>query len=320
MLLASRISRLLDAIRRAHFRFPVSLSRRSWRRLVQLSLFALVFPLVLQWTLAYLIGSDVRLIPPDLQGAKNLLVVTAHPDDECLFFAPSILGVLDQNRNVHGSLLSISTGNNYGMGDRRKKELAGSCAALQIDPARCIALDHPELQDNPTIWWDTALVQTIVQDYITKWDIDVILTFDERGVSGHINHRAVSAAILELVSSTASNGPLVAYMIVTTSLWRKYTFLCDLPLTAVRFTLRILAALFFPRRVISEAIATTAAVTDGNIASGSCALIANTWHRYQMTREAFQHHGSQYTWDRHLYMIISRYVWFNDLQKIEPKT
>jgi hypothetical protein len=65
-------------------------------------------------------------------------------------------------------------GNNYGIGDLRKNELLGSCAALQIDPARCMALDHPELQDNPTVWWDTALVQTIVQQYIDKWNIDAV--------------------------------------------------------------------------------------------------------------------------------------------------
>jgi len=37
-----------------------------------------------------------------------------------------------------------------------------------------------------------------------------------------------------------------------------------------------------------------------------------------MTRDAFAQHPSQYTWDRHLYMIVSRYVWFNDLKRISP--
>ncbi|KAL1910608.1 hypothetical protein Sste5344_003505 [Sporothrix stenoceras] len=311
MLLPPRITRLLGAPRMCALSFrSISLSRRAWRRLFQIALFLMLFPPLLQWTIAYLVGGDIRLLPQELQGAKNLLIVTAHPDDECLFFAPSILGVLDRNRGVHGSLISMSTGNNYGIGDLRKKELLGSCAALQIDPARCIALDHPELQDNPTVWWDTALVQTIVQEYIDKWNIDAIITFDEGGVSGHINHRAVSAAIRELVSSSTSPSKTpVAYMVVTTPLWRKYTFLGDLPLTALRFTWRILAALFYPAREGSTSISAI---------STSRALVANSWHRYQKTREAFRNHNSQYTWDRHLYMIISRYVWFNDLKKIMP--
>lgn len=97
-------------------------------------------------------------------------------------------------------------------------------------------------------------------------------------------------------------------MVVTTPLWRKYTFLGDLPLTALRFTWRILAAVFYPAR---EGSSTSAIAT-------SRALVASSWHRYQKTRDAFRHHNSQYTWDRHLYMIVSRYVWFNDLKKIVP--
>jgi N-acetylglucosaminylphosphatidylinositol deacetylase len=54
---------------------------------------------------------------------------------------------------------------------------------------------------------------------------------------------------------------------------------------------------------------------------GTLALVANTWSRYLATRHAFAQHPSQYTWDRHLYMIMSRYVWFNDLKRVgeEPR-
>jgi N-acetylglucosaminylphosphatidylinositol deacetylase len=83
-------------------------NRRRW--LVRLGFLAVLVPICLQWTLAYLLGSDARLLPPELHHAKNLLVVTAHPDDECLFFAPSILGVLDRDHNVRGGLLVMSTG------------------------------------------------------------------------------------------------------------------------------------------------------------------------------------------------------------------
>lgn len=91
-------------------------------------------------------------------------------------------------------------------------------------------------------------------------------------------------------------------MLTTTSLFRKYTLLGDLPLTALPFTWRILTALFFPTRSATA-----------DLRYGGSALVANSWHRYLMTREAFRRHGSQYSWDRHLYMVLSRYVWFNDL-------
>lgn len=97
-----------------------------------------------------------------------------------------------------------------------------------------------------------------------------------------------------------------AYKLVTTAVLRKYTFLFDLPLTALSFSWRIVAAVFYPSEKASSELS-------------SEALIANTWHRYQRTRNAFASHDSQYSWDRHLYMILSRYVWFNDLKRIPDK-
>ena len=128
-----------------------------------------------------------------------------------------------------------------------------------------------------------------------------IITFDEGGISGHINHRAVSSAVAQYVAET-KNAP-VAYKVVTIALPRKYTFLFDLPLTTLSFLWRVLAAAFFPTDTVPAGYSTRA-------------LIANTWGRYKATRRAFASHGSQYTWDRHLYMVISRYVWFNDLQRM----
>ena len=69
---------------------------------------------MLNRVVAYLVGSDARILPPQLLAARNLLVVTAHPDDECLFFSPSILGVLDRNKDMTGGLLVMSTGTRAG--------------------------------------------------------------------------------------------------------------------------------------------------------------------------------------------------------------
>jgi len=276
--------------------------RRAWRWIFRVAVVALLLPVLLQWVIAYLVGSDARILPPQLLAAKNLLIVTAHPDDECLFFSPSILGVLDRNRDITGGLLVMSTGNNYGLGEARVQELHGSCKALGIHRDRCVALNHPELQDNPKVWWNTDLIESVVREHVSKWKIDAIVTFDEGGVSGHLNHRAVSAAVSRYAATDP--GAPVAFMLTTTSLLRKYTLLGDLPLTALPFAWRIISALSYP--------ATTA-----NPKDGARALVANTWDRYLRTRHAFAQHPSQYTWDRHLYMIVSRYVWFNDLKRVE---
>ncbi len=49
---------------------------------------------------------------------KSLLLVTAHPDDECLFFSPAVLGILGRGRDgiggdgerMEGGLLVMSSG------------------------------------------------------------------------------------------------------------------------------------------------------------------------------------------------------------------
>jgi N-acetylglucosaminylphosphatidylinositol deacetylase len=51
------------------------------------------------------------------------------------------------------------------------------------------------LQDNPTLWWDTDLVAKAISGRVRRWNIDAIITFDNGGVSGHINHRAVAAGV-----------------------------------------------------------------------------------------------------------------------------
>lgn len=71
--------------------------------------------------------------------------------------------------------VSLTTqGNNYGLGEKRKKELEGSCAALEIDPGRCLALDQAELQDNPKVWWDEDVITRIVKKYVKKWNVDLV--------------------------------------------------------------------------------------------------------------------------------------------------
>ena len=51
--------------------------------------------------------------PKNLKQSKNILFVTAHPDDECMFFAPAI-EYLKQNSNLF--LLVLSNGGYDGLG------------------------------------------------------------------------------------------------------------------------------------------------------------------------------------------------------------
>lgn len=139
-----------------------------------------------------------RLHPtPNIKGNLNVvegsvLFVTAHPDDESMFFAPSI-AYLQQKYDVH--LLCLSTGNFNGLGKIRKQELFQSGKILSFNSSLITCIDDNRLQDGPAHLWKKEVVAEYVSEYVQKHLIDTIVTFDDRGVSGHANHIAVSLGV-----------------------------------------------------------------------------------------------------------------------------
>jgi len=91
------------------------------------------------------------------------------------------------------------------------------------------------------------------------------------------------------------------YELHTTSLLRKYTFLLDLPLTALPYTWRIIGAIAFPPPSSPPSSVLQGHRSGGGggggekAVKGAGALVANTWQRYLRTRQAFAHHESQYS-------------------------
>lgn len=83
-----------------------------------------------------------KALEPDVR-SKNILLVTAHPDDESLFFAPTILALQGRQNSGSPTLshLCLSHGNAEGLGETRKSELHRSLDILGLS-AHWI-LDHP---------------------------------------------------------------------------------------------------------------------------------------------------------------------------------
>lgn len=71
---------------------------------------------------------------------QKVLLLTAHPDDECLFFSPTILA-LHKSADVFS--MCVSTGNSDGLGDIRKQELEKSLDVLGVGSSRRLIVDHP---------------------------------------------------------------------------------------------------------------------------------------------------------------------------------
>ncbi|PON41263.1 N-acetylglucosaminyl phosphatidylinositol deacetylase-related, partial [Parasponia andersonii] len=124
---------------------------------------------------------------------RNVMLVVAHPDDESMFFSPTISYLTSRGCNLH--ILCLSIGDADGKGNIRKEELYQACAVLKVPLQQVKFLDHPDLQDGFDKVWNHDLLAKIIGEEVISHDVDLIITFDSYGVSGHCNHRDVHHGI-----------------------------------------------------------------------------------------------------------------------------
>jgi len=74
---------------------------------------------------------------------RRALLVTAHPDDEAMFFAPSILALNKADSGVSLFHVCLSNGDSEGLGKERKAELEISLDILGIPPTKRWLLNNP---------------------------------------------------------------------------------------------------------------------------------------------------------------------------------
>eukprot|EP00268_Persea_americana_P047072 TRINITY_DN4878_c0_g1_i4.p1 TRINITY_DN4878_c0_g1~~TRINITY_DN4878_c0_g1_i4.p1 ORF type:complete len:258 (-),score=18.64 TRINITY_DN4878_c0_g1_i4:418-1191(-) len=217
-------------------------------------------------------------------GKRNVLLVIAHPDDESMFFSPTILYLSSRGHNLH--ILCFSTGNADGKGNVRKAELYQACAILEVALQQVKILDHPDLQDGFGNIWSRQLLAKIIEEEITTKGIDLLITFDNYGVSGHRNHCDVHHGI-RMVLCNYSQRSIEAWELISTSIARKYTGPLDIWLS-------ILCSLYYP--------------------AGEVYCLLNS-HPHA-TFLAMAQHESQWVWFRKLFVVFSNYTYVNTLKKI----
>jgi len=143
----------------------------------------------------------------------NYLLVIAHPDDECLFFAPILLS-LQSNSYV----LCLSNGRNH-----RADELRRSCEQLRVKECQIID-DSIHLKDDQTISWSSDAILGHVNQAIDRWKITTIISFDQYGVSGHRNHSSIYYALLKL----SQTSQIHFLSLQSLPIYRKYFTLLEL--------------------------------------------------------------------------------------------
>ncbi|RDX47211.1 LmbE-like protein [Lentinus brumalis] len=232
----------------------------------------------------------------------NVLLLTAHPDDECMFFAPTVLALseaLHPPSTVYS--LCLSVGNADGLGDVRRRELEGSLDVLGIGEGRRWVVDKPELQDNFTAEWDPHVVSDVLRSYVLEHHITTILTFDHHGISSHPNHISLPKGASHLINSlrSAPGKPQPRlFTLVTVPLRAKYVgLLSPLLSKASIFLSQVLHVADVPR---SEAV------------------VVSDWKGYVRAHRAMRQHSSQLVWFRWLYVLWSRYMWVNEWVELVP--
>ena len=128
---------------------------------------------------------DITDIDKDISSIGSVLLLIAHPDDEIMFWTPTIKYFLSKNINL--KILCLSNGNYNGLGDLREIEFDNVSRELNL--SNNVILNIPELQDDITKKWDSDKVAEMIDDFIMKNnDIKTIITFDGNGVTKHPNH------------------------------------------------------------------------------------------------------------------------------------
>ncbi|CAA0827302.1 N-acetylglucosaminylphosphatidylinositol de-N-acetylase family protein [Striga hermonthica] len=215
---------------------------------------------------------------------RNVLLVIAHPDDESMFFAPVINYLIQRGHNLH--ILCISTGNADGMGSIRKEELYLASAVLKIPAQQVNILDHPDLQDGFGKAWDWDLLASMIDNEARTYSIDLIITFDDYGISGHCNHRDVHHGVRKVLGSSSGRN-LEAWELVSTNIIRKYIGPVDIWLS-----------ILFSRCQVN----------------GQSHCLVNSDPRKSYA--AMAQHSSQWVWFRKLFVAFSSYTFVNTLKKI----
>jgi hypothetical protein len=98
----------------------------------------------------------------------SLLLVTATPEDEVLYFLPSFESLQNHPLAVTHHL-TISNGDSDGCGKLKEIELANSCRILNVEHHHVV--HDPYLEDYKTSKWDGELVSKYVVEYAKEHKI-----------------------------------------------------------------------------------------------------------------------------------------------------
>ncbi|KAG6107146.1 hypothetical protein E4U13_007080 [Claviceps humidiphila] len=251
--------------------------------------------------------------------SKRICLLIAHPDDEAMFFAPTVLALTRPQTGNHVKILCLSTGNADGLGETRRKELVKSGVHLGLRGEDDVfVVDNPtDFPDSMTAKWDATRIANLLCSAFAPQvspqrgsdagskptaNIDVLITFDAHGVSSHPNHISLYHGA-RLFLSTLMRGkaewpcPVDLYTLTSVPMARKYSGFLDVFATMAAWVAGSgYRDKSHPGRLLFM-----------NQLLGGQGL-PRAWGA--MTRA----HKSQMVWFRYFWILLSRYMLMNDLK------
>mmetsp|Transcript_43 Transcript_43/g.46 ORF Transcript_43/g.46 Transcript_43/m.46 type:complete len:259 (+) Transcript_43:104-880(+) len=207
----------------------------------------------------------------------NIAFTIAHPDDESMFFLPAIKS-LSKKHNLY--LLCLSNGDFDGLGKTREKELEKAAAFLKFKKLKIV--DDLDLPDGMNAQWSQDKIAKYVTEFVDEHKVNVLISFDQFGVSGHPNHISVfhgTREALKQLKKQPRYQDMSMFSLITTGFVRKYIGIFDAPLTML---------------------------------NQSDYYNWNPFTAYT----AMKCHWSQFVWFRKLFIIFSRYAYMNSFEEV----
>ncbi|KAM3463650.1 hypothetical protein NHJ6243_003055 [Beauveria neobassiana] len=251
---------------------------------------------------------------------KRICLLIAHPDDEAMFFAPTVLALTRPETGNHVKILCLSSGNAEGLGETRKKELVKSGMTLGLrDEEDVFVVDNPaDFPDSMTATWDESKIAGLLMSAFAPAlaslkkqpteqpptaNIDVLITFDAGGVSAHPNHISLYHGARRFIAALLRGrgagwaAPVDLYTLRSVHVSRKYASILDALPTLVTWAA---TAARNPDKAHPPALVfLSGLVGEGALPTAWSAMTAS--------------HKSQMVWFRYLYITFSRYMLINDL-------
>lgn len=248
---------------------------------------------------------------PTLTGRRILLLI-AHPDDEAMFFAPTLRWLTNRALGNQVIILCFSSGDADGLGHIRKEELKKSALMLGVRSVEhVVVLEDEKFPDSMTANWDAKAIGSILLRYFAPnvsstssttaptAGLDAIITFDSGGVSGHPNHIALyhgAVAYLKglMQRHTGWESPTKLYTLTSTNIVRKYSSFVDSLITVITCIWR---------------------QKDKGSSPTPLVIVSGPMDIWRAQRAMTTAHKSQMRWFRWGWIGLSRYMVVNDLTR-----